>query len=381
MSLYMYYNRCLNRSSVAIDVTVCCVDTVEEMFKASLWRRFLAPGGGHGMFRVTPTCLTTAWVTRQGQDPFVHRARREGFACRSAFKLEHIEEKFRVLSSTPSRQQDNPGKSIPRVAPKLVVDLGASPGSWSQYVQRTTQRANSGASACRIISVDLNPMDASIAGACFIRGDFTTNEVQQRLNKEIAEYAAAQSPATVGDPLHIDPVRQPSLHVVDVVLSDMCPNRVGSSLDHQRITQLAFQAFLFAKRYLRRAERSLKGAGGNFVCKVLGNDAWTTPMMVDAEQLTFLQCLASNFDNVQICKPPASREESDESFLVALGFHGGESRFVVPSTNLNDRGISASWQGKKSINERKPREVEVAQLSKGLDRWPGLERPRQRNMK
>lgn len=199
------------------------------------------------------------WRVRQANDAYVQRAAKEGFIARSAFKLLEIDDKFRLFDRT-KRQ--------------VVIDLGAAPGGWSQVVRRRSTPDSV------LIGVDRSPMAASLVGYRFIQGDFTDPAVLDKLR------AALQSQQVSGD--------------VDVVVSDMCPNRTGQSTDRFQLAELDMNVLLFAKRELR--------VGGHLVMKLLGGDAHYGHVIAAARR---------HFANVAVWKPDASRSQSDESFAVA----------------------------------------------------------------
>jgi 23S rRNA (uridine2552-2'-O)-methyltransferase len=151
----------------------------------------------------------------------------------------------------------------------LVVDLGVAPGGWTQAaVQR---------GAARVVAVDLLAVDP-VAGAVMLQGDFTEPEVQQALLAELGGKA-------------------------DLVLSDMAPNTTGhAATDHLRIMALAEAALAFAIDALAE--------GGGFVAKVFQGGA----------EKAMLERLKRHFSTVRHAKPPASRKESSELYVVATGF-------------------------------------------------------------
>ena len=153
-----------------------------------------------------------------------------------------------------------------------VIDLGAAPGGWTQIAM---QRG-----AARVVGVDLLPVDP-VAGAVMLRGDFSEPEIQERLIAELGGQA-------------------------DLVLSDMAPNTTGhAATDHLRIMALAEAALDFAAEVLAE--------GGGFVAKVFQGGA----------ERTVLEALKRHFASVRHAKPPASRKESSELYVVATGFRGG----------------------------------------------------------
>ena len=166
-----------------------------------------------------PRRSSGSWRDRQERDPFVQRARREGWRSRAVFKLEEIDRKERLL---------RPGM--------VCVDLGAAPGGWSQFV---TQKLDGRA---RIVAVDLLPMDA-LPDVEFIQGDFREDEVFEALLAAVGEEGA------------------------DLVMSDMAPNITGTKVvDQPRSMYLAELALDMARRVLK--------PGGSFVCKVFQGEGF-----------------------------------------------------------------------------------------------------------
>jgi 23S rRNA (uridine2552-2'-O)-methyltransferase len=219
------------------------------------------------------------WLERQLNDPYVARARREGLRSRAAFKLAEIDDKFRLLK---------PGAK--------VVDLGAAPGGWSQIAAQrvgatpSPQGGGEGPGvrpsrepapgSGRVVAIDLLDMPA-IPGVEFLRLDFLDPAAPDRLK------ALLDGPA-------------------DVVLSDMAANATGHrKTDHLRIMALAEAAAMFARDVLR--------PGGTFLCKVLQGGT-------EAELLASLK---RDFATVKHVKPAASRSDSAELYVLALGFRGG----------------------------------------------------------
>ncbi len=206
---------------------------------------------------------SAAWIQRQAADPYVALAHKEGYRARAAYKLIEMNERFNFLKNG-----------------QVVVDLGAAPGSWSQYVMRKFPRS-------KVFAMDLLEI-SPIPEVEFYRGDFTTDEA---LNWLIDKLHLSNDEAAHG--------------TVDVVLSDMAPNTVGhKKTDHLRQMVLLEYAFDFAKRALK--------PGGTFVAKSFTGG--TTGEL--------LKQIKENFDAVHHIKPPASRKDSVEMFIVALGYKG-----------------------------------------------------------
>ena len=166
-----------------------------------------------------PRRSSGSWRDRQERDPYVQRARREGWRSRAVFKLEQIDTKERLL---------RPGM--------VCVDLGSAPGGWSQYV---TQKLDGRA---RIVAVDLLPMD-TLPEVDFVEGDFREEEIFEQLLENIGEAGA------------------------DLVMSDMAPNISGTkAVDQPRSMYLVELALDLARRVLK--------PGGSFVCKVFQGEGF-----------------------------------------------------------------------------------------------------------
>lgn len=206
---------------------------------------------------------SAAWIQRQAADPYVARAHKDGYRARAAYKLIEINERFKFLKNG-----------------QVVVDLGAAPGSWTQYVMREFPKS-------KVFAMDLLEIKP-IPGVEFYQGDFTTDEALDWL---VEKLGLPEDEATNG--------------TVDVVLSDMAPNTVGhKKTDHLRQMVLLEYAFDFAKRALK--------PGGTFVAKSFTGG--TTGEL--------LKQIKEKFESVHHIKPPASRKDSVEMFIVALGYKG-----------------------------------------------------------
>lgn len=245
---------------------------------------------------------TKRWAAAQANDPFVQEARRRGYIARSAFKLLQIDDRFHLLNKHST---------------KVAVDLGASPGGWCQVI---AERASP---MCHIYGVDLVDLRTSIPNAHVVKGDFSTAATQQDLMQ------ALESRGVVG--------------AVDVVTSDMCPNRSGGIEDKYRIAELSHSALQCAVAVLK--------PGGHVVLKVLGPGGGT---FYDDVQRLALQW----FTTVQFFKPAASRGSSDESFLVGL------RRLSVrrSATSLGTSPRLGKSLGSAPVG------------GYGLDDWPGQQR-------
>jgi 23S rRNA (uridine2552-2'-O)-methyltransferase len=197
------------------------------------------------------------WLERQLNDPYVARAKRDGYRSRAAYKLTEIDDKHRFLK---------PGAK--------VVDLGAAPGGWSQIVAK---RVGAAEGRGRVVAIDLLPMDA-IPGVDFLHLDFLDPRTPDELKNML------------GGP-------------ADVVLSDMAANATGHrQTDHIRIMALVEVAAAFAREVLK--------PGGVFVCKVLQGGT----------EASLLAELKRDFASVKHLKPAASRSDSAELYLLATGF-------------------------------------------------------------
>ena len=214
------------------------------------------------------TASSTRWLQRQLNDPYVRRAQAEGYRSRAAYKLIELDEKFGFLKKS-----------------RAVVDLGITPGGWSQVVRKANPRA-------RVAGIDLLPCEP-IEGVEILEMDFMD----------------AAAPDALIEALGSAP---------DLVISDMAANTVGHpQTDHLRTIALAETAADFAVRNLQ--------PGGAFVAKVFAGGA-------DRELLTVLK---RNFATVKHAKPPASRKDSSEWYVIAQGFKGSDSQ-AEPNDESDD---------------------------------------------
>lgn len=197
------------------------------------------------------------WLREHFNDPFVKQAQKDGYRSRASYKLLEIQEKDRLI---------RPGMS--------VIDLGAAPGGWSQVTSRLIGGQG------RLIASDILKMD-SIADVTFIQGDFTHDEVLQRILE------------AVGD------------SHVDLVISDMAPNMSGTpAVDIPRAMFLCELALDLATRVLK--------PGGDFLIKIFQGEGFDV----------YLKDVRSKFDKVQMRKPSSSRDRSREQYLLGRGFKG-----------------------------------------------------------
>jgi 23S rRNA (uridine2552-2'-O)-methyltransferase len=208
--------------------------------------------------------LNKAWLHDHLTDPYVKMAQREGYRARAAYKLKEIDETYGLL---------RPGQ--------VVVDLGATPGAWSQYVRRkfAPTGAASGELAGTIIALDVLDFEP-IEGVTFVQGDFREDAVMQALERELA-----------GRP-------------VDVVLSDMAPNLSGiESSDAARVAHLVELAVEFSLKHLKT------GGQGALLCKAFHGSGYSQ----------LVKLFKDSFRVVKPIKPKASRDRSSETFLLGLG--------------------------------------------------------------
>ena len=205
------------------------------------------------------TVSQTRWLERQLNDPYVARAKREGYRSRAAFKILEIDDKFKLFK---------PGGR--------VVDLGAAPGGWAQVAAK---RVQSEEGRGKVVGIDLLPIDP-IPGVVFEQMDFNDEDAPERLK------------AMLGGP-------------ADVVMSDMAANTTGhKKTDHLRIIGLAELAVAFAREVL--------APNGAFVAKVFQGGLETA----------LLNDLKRDFTTVRHVKPAASRADSSELYVLATGFRG-----------------------------------------------------------
>jgi len=191
------------------------------------------------------------WMTEHVNDPYVQRAQKEGYRSRAAYKLLEIAERDHLFRKGMA-----------------VVDLGSTPGGWSQVAAQQ---------GCRVIALDLLPMDA-IPGVTFIQGDFREDAVLAELEKSLG-----------GQP-------------VGLVISDMAPNISGIAVaDQARAMHLAELALDFASNHLE--------PGGAFLIKVFQGAGFED----------YLRQMREQFTKVVTRKPGASRDRSSEQYLLGLG--------------------------------------------------------------
>ncbi len=190
------------------------------------------------------------------RDHYVTKARAEGYRSRAVYKLQEIDSKYQIFHPN-----------------QFIVDLGASPGAWCQYVVR-----NVAGTSGKVIGLDILEMEP-IEGVCFIQGDFTEDETLEQLVSSLNN------------------------HPVDLVLSDIAPNISGNkAVDQPKSMYLAELALDFARQHLVK--------GGVFAVKLFQGEGYAP----------YIQDLRSSFKRVTTFKPQASRKESREMYAVARDF-------------------------------------------------------------
>lgn len=238
------------------------------------------------------------WLKRQLKDPYVQAARKEGLPSRAKYKLEQIDKKYSIFHES-----------------QVVLELGAAPGSWSIYIVEKIGKKG------LLLAVDLLDLDRKTKSKIQfnyptsfipIEGDFRTDQVKQKVIQLLNQSFIAQR----NDP-------NASTTLVDVILSDMAPNFTGDkSTDALRTMALCEDALLFAigsafnmsPNYQENDNAGLLKTGGTFLCKYFtcGKE----------NEKNLLDTLKSNFYKVDIVKPPSSRRESAEKYVIATHFLG-----------------------------------------------------------
>ena len=240
------------------------------------------------------TAASTRWLERQLNDPYVRRAKAEGYRSRAAYKLLELDERFSLLKGM-----------------RRVVDLGIAPGGWSQVVRKLAPGA-------AVVGIDLLPVDP-IDGVTILEMDFLTDEAPARLRAAFGPSSVRPEP--FDDAQESPDERHPAIEqegrpstgsgrtegtlLVDLVLSDMAANTVGHpQTDHLRTMALVEAGAQFAGEVLR--------PGGAFVAKVLAGGA-DHALVAELKRM---------FATVKHAKPPASRKGSSEWYVIAQGFKG-----------------------------------------------------------
>jgi 23S rRNA (uridine2552-2'-O)-methyltransferase len=209
--------------------------------------------------------VNKAWLNQHVNDPYVRLAQKDGYRARAAYKLQEIDDTLGLV---------RPGQA--------VVDLGSTPGAWSQYLRRrlSPNGAAVGELHGTIVALDMLPMEA-VEGVHFIQGDFREAAVLAELEQALVDRGVQQ---------------------VDLVVSDMAPNLSGIGMtDAARISDLVELAVDFAVHHLK--------PDGALVVKLFHGGAYD-PMVA---------LFRETFRTVKAVKPKASRDKSSETFLVGLG--------------------------------------------------------------
>jgi 23S rRNA (uridine2552-2'-O)-methyltransferase len=193
--------------------------------------------------------ISKNWVNKQRRDIYVRQSKVDGYRARSAYKLIEIDEKYKIFKGGLT-----------------VIDIGAAPGSWSQYAEKTAKNG-------KLISIDLKKMEP-IGSSIQIQGDFTEGNVQEEIKKN-------------------------TISKVDVVMSDMAVNTTGiKNIDSIQTGELCKEAMVFAKDLLNE--------NGYFISKIFMGG-------------TFNEIVAEGkkyFKEVKVFKPKSSRKDSKESFII-----------------------------------------------------------------
>tara|TARA_Y100001001_G_scaffold160796_1_gene184095 strand:+ start:526 stop:1137 length:612 start_codon:yes stop_codon:yes gene_type:complete len=193
--------------------------------------------------------ISKNWINKQRRDIYVRRSKVEGYRSRAVYKLQQIDQKFRIFKNGMS-----------------VIDLGAAPGSWSQYVLKNVKNG-------KIVSIDFKDFE-KIGNIHQIKGDFTDD----RYKKEIVDYFGVK---------------------VDVVLSDLAVNTTGNkNLDSIYTGELCMEAMKFSKEILK--------SDGKFISKIFMGSTFNE-IVSEAKKI---------FKENKVFKPLASRKDSKESFII-----------------------------------------------------------------
>jgi 23S rRNA (uridine2552-2'-O)-methyltransferase len=193
--------------------------------------------------------ISKNWVNKQRRDTYVRQSKVDGYRARSAYKLIEIDEKFKIFKGGLT-----------------VIDIGAAPGSWSQYASKVVKNG-------KIVSIDLKEMEP-IDNTVQIKGDFTEDETQQK----IKEFLTGKS---------------------DVVMSDMAVNTTGiKNIDSIQTGELCKEAMIFSKDII--------SSSGFFVSKIFMGGSFNE----------IVQLGKKIFKEVKVFKPKSSRKDSKESFII-----------------------------------------------------------------
>ncbi len=193
--------------------------------------------------------ISKNWINKQKRDIYVRKSKLEGYRSRAVYKLQEIQKKFKVI---------NNGMSI--------VDLGAAPGSWSEFISRKFKNI-------KLVAIDLKELD-KIENVTHIKGDFTDEITQKKIEKNFDEK-------------------------IDLVVSDMAVNTTGNKNVDSLVTgELSIEAMNFSLKILKK--------NGIFVSKIFMGSSFNE--IVDSAK--------KNFKEFHVYKPPSSRKESKENFII-----------------------------------------------------------------
>ena len=193
--------------------------------------------------------ISKNWINKQKRDIYVRQSKLEGYRSRAVYKLQEIQTKFKVI---------NNGMSI--------VDLGAAPGSWSEFISRKFKNI-------KLVAIDLKELD-KIENVTHIKGDFTDEITQKKIEKNFDEK-------------------------IDLVVSDMAVNTTGTKNVDSLVTgELSIKAMNFSLKILKK--------NGVFVSKIFMGSSFNE--IVDSAK--------KNFKEFHVYKPPSSRKESKENFII-----------------------------------------------------------------
>ena len=193
--------------------------------------------------------ISKNWVNKQRRDAHVRQSKVDGYRARSAYKLIEIDEKFKIFKPSST-----------------IIDIGAAPGSWSQYVSKVSKNGI-------IISIDLKEMD-SILNTIQIKGDFMDIRIQEKIKSELSNKS-------------------------DVVMSDMAVNTTGiKNIDAIQTGELCKEAMIFSKDVIKRE--------GFFISKIFMGGSFNEIMELGKKM----------FREVKVFKPKSSRKDSKESFII-----------------------------------------------------------------
>ena len=193
--------------------------------------------------------ISKNWVNKQRRDIYVRQSKVDGYRARSVYKLIEINEKFKIFKGG-----------------LLVVDIGAAPGSWSQYASKIVKNG-------KTVSIDLKEMEP-ISNTIQIKGDFTENQIQQEIKEKFSGY-------------------------VDVVMSDMAVNTTGiKNIDSIQTGELCKESMIFSKEVIKKQ--------GFFISKIFMGGSFNE----------IIELGKKIFKDVKVFKPKSSRKDSKESFII-----------------------------------------------------------------